>query len=425
MSLNETELDLNAFEDSKIAPSKKSILAAKAKSDNFYNIFLFAVLVILIAVVVYYLFTKIRQSRQITETKIGRHYDHIFGDVYDQNVDELLHAAEEKTLRPIDNYRVGVVQFQNVGDVDAGNRFFQRAIREIIDDPNDADAVFIIDGIEDFRRADNRDLFEILEHARNLVLDAHITEIRERKFRELPKNDDPQYVPKSILAKQSWHRDSQNVHDAKMTEVMLKQFQQVKAENKKKDLRVDYMTIRKMLLENTPQDKQQNLINVLDTIERNDDVNKYVDEIEIIETVAARAMDPANEANRAKIFEALSDSLCDASNGTNSVCLTGRSKLIWQSLALLDFDPEIGIMKSTQMVRNEIIEKVAKIVLEEEQKATPETLAAYTKGENTEEVRLMKQQILNRIEDIREEYREIANSKDINMILAECTAEIN
>jgi dihydroxyacetone kinase-like predicted kinase len=97
---------------------------------------------------------------------------------------------------------------------------------------------------------------------------------------------------------------------------------------------------------------------------------------------------------------------------------------MWQSLALLDYKQDIGVMKSKQMIRNEIFEKVAKIIIDEEAKETPETLAIYTKGGTNEQTEALKARILNRIDCIQEDYRDIANPEDINMAIAECRAEI-
>lgn len=416
---NASEPD-DIFQESNIAISSSHMEKVKRNSDSFSKIFLFCLIVLLVILIFYYVFK--RQKRQ---SIIEQGYNEIFGDAFDENVEHVLQEAEEKKdLRPIDNYRVGVIQIQNVGDIDAGNRFFRRAVNEIIDNPVDEDAMFIIGGLQNFRRADNIELFEVLDHARNLVLDAHLTEIKERKVHEMPKVGDKEYVQKAILAKQQWYSDSQNVHDGKMTEVMLKQFEQVKKENEKNGLSISYPTVRKYILENTPQEKYEQVEKTLDTMDRNIDPNPYVNEREILETVVARALDPENQANKNKIMNAVIISLAEGSNSYSTVCLTGRSKLIWQSLALLDKDPEIGIMKSTQMIRNEIIEKVAKIVTDEEKKESPETLQQYVRGETNEQIENLKARIIERIESIRYEYLDLANPKDLDAVLQECIAEI-
>ncbi len=149
------------FEDSPIALSTEQIQRSKAQADTFYNIFLIVLLLILVFVILYY-FMKNMKRQSSSPVEIG--YNRVFGDAYDDNVEEVLRVAEEKKdLRPIDNYRVGVIQIQNVGDVDAGNNFFHRAIQGVIERPNDEDAVFILGGIEDFKRADNAELFQLLD----------------------------------------------------------------------------------------------------------------------------------------------------------------------------------------------------------------------------------------------------------------------
>ncbi len=414
------------FEDSPIALSTEQIQRSKAQADTFYNIFLIVLLLILVFVILYY-FMKNMKRQSSSPVEIG--YNRVFGDAYDDNVEEVLRVAEEKKdLRPIDNYRVGVIQIQNVGDVDAGNNFFHRAIQGVIERPNDEDAVFILGGIEDFKRADNAELFQLLDQAREMVFDNHINTIHERKINEMPKAGDPQYVQKAVLSKQKWYSDSQNVHDAKMTDVMLMQYKQVKEENKQKGLTMSYETAKKFILNNIPpkeQHKKEYIQKTLDTMERNVSSLDYVNEIDVLETVVARAMDPANEQNRLKIIQALANSLADGSNDYATVCLTGRSKLIWQSLALLDFNPEIGIMKSTQMIRNEILEKVAKIISEEEGKESPETIKEYVSGGDNQQISEMKNRILERIELIRDVYKDIADPKDLNLIICECKAEIS
>jgi hypothetical protein len=408
------------FGDSEIAFSVSKLQKIKENSDRFYNIFLAMFIIVLVALIFYYVF----RQHSHKQSRIETHYNNIFGDVHDRNVDAILRLVEDQKLGPMDNYRVGVVQIQNIGDVDAGNVYFHRAIEEIMQDPNDENAIFVIDGIRDFRRADNEDLFDFLDQAHDLVLDAHLSETNARKIRELPKNNDPEYVQKAILAKQKWNSDAQNVHDSKMTEVMTRQFHQIREENIQKGIQIPYTAAKQILHEHVTQDKYENVTKTLDAIERNDDLFKYIDEIQIFETVVSRAMDPANKNNRKQILEALADSLADGANGYGVVCITGRSKLMWQSLALLDYKQDIGVMKSKQMIRNEIFEKVAKIIIDEEAKETPETLAIYTKGGTNEQTEALKARILNRIDCIQEDYRDIANPEDINMAIAECRAEI-
>jgi adenine-specific DNA methylase len=102
--------------------------------------------------------------------------------------------------------------------------------------------------------------------------------------------------------------------------------------------------------------------------------------------------------------------------------MSGRTKKIWQSIALLDTNPEIGVFKSKQIIRNEIYQKCAKIVdsyLGNAGSVSDNLKQAYYNDENTEQVNELKETIKKDIDLLIDSYANLL-PKEIEIIKNEC-----
>ncbi len=152
-----------------------------------------------------------------------------------------------------------------------------------------------------------------------------------------------------------------------------------------------------------------------------------VRERDIITSVWQRTFDPDNAKNAPQIREALGDAVLDCVERDHVVCISGRTSKVWQALARLDKDTEMGVLKTKQAIRNEIYQKAAKIVddfVGENGSASQALKESYNKNENTEQVKELTECIKNKIDDMREEYRPLMNTQQLDTVLEECKAVI-
>jgi hypothetical protein len=127
------------------------------------------------------------------------------------------------------------------------------------------------------------------------------------------------------------------------------------------------------------------------------------------------------------IRESLSGAVLYCIEGDTVVCMSGRTKKVWQALARLDKDIENGVLKSKQVIRNEIYQKAAKIVddyVGENGTVSTDLKDAYTKGENTEQVKELGETIKTQIDGLKAEYLGLINPDQLNVIVEECKAVI-
>lgn len=422
-----------------------------SKEDE--QLLIIAIILVIIVCIVYYIYAKSPKYNIVEE-----HYRRVHGNLHDDNVDIIIREAKQNdNLRPIDNYRAAVVNIQNAGDIKEGERLIIRTLNDIMidnDQPNMIDQIRINDnitawlGIIDIENEfGNQFNHENADFIRQLMLaiedNIHVNIRRPQLAQESkttkPIKRDEHFIEKSIVANQHWVSDSQNVHDAKMTEIMIKQYNLVLREVTDECINIPYETAKGIVwkqfetnyakggiyfsTQSNYDEKHKKLSATFDTIERNSEIT-YVDEISIFRTVVNRAYSRGNEENKDKILLALVDSMIQQTepihSSTFTVCITGRSKMMWQSLALLDRDPDIGIMKSRQMILNEIYEKIGYLTNIEEEKLSETAKLAYINNIPNQEVDTMKLAILSHIDHIASEYTDEADKKTIDIAIETC-----
>ena len=115
--------------------------------------------------------------------------------------------------------------------------------------------------------------------------------------------------------------------------------------------------------------------------------------------------------------------MLDCVEGNGLVCMAGRTSKYWQALARLDKDPDIGVLKSKQALKNEIYEKSAKIVNDYLSDASDELKLAYQKGNISEQVTELSNSIKEEISNIKNQYTHLSNDEVIP-IIEECLAVV-
>ncbi len=144
-----------------------------------------------------------------------------------------------------------------------------------------------------------------------------------------------------------------------------------------------------------------------------------------------RIQTPVNNANRKNLELSLIDSLQDCVEKGSVVCPTGRNTRLMASFAYLDRDSKskgIGILKSKESLRNEILEASAKIVQKytDSKSSTPKYIIEhYNEGKSTKKVKELEEKIKTEILKLKEDFtgRGLDNKK-IDQILSECIAVV-
>lgn len=407
-------------------------------SSNLFKFIIIAILIIIVIFVILKLITKIKiNGENYYQRRIHQHFNNIGGEELDDEAKEVIRRGEElDNPEAIDHFRIGTVQLLNARNRRAAHRHFREALDQIIRRQVDTrTAPFIINRITDFNDQ-FVDLLDVEELPIQRALLVNFNIVNEQLDHAVKKKieimaDDPEAVQKTILNRQNWQSDSQNVHDSSVYEVLREQVPIVVHENivghldeahtfdeAKEWLKRRYIT---------DQEKLTKINKILDLADADNQVGilSEVSEKELISAVWQRSHDPRNEKNKLQIQEALADSVLDCVENGHNVCMTGRACKIWQALAKLDFNEDIGILKTKQALRNEVYQKAAKVVdsfVGENGSASEELKKDYAESKDTEQVEELKETMKLGIKQIEKEYQGKVPTDQLKMIIEECTA---
>ena len=374
------------------------------------------IIAILCIVVVVLLLLLIKHLFELTERAGDRKYAALRGELNDDAAYEVIrHTQNLAAPRALDHYRAGATFLLNLHDRRAANTHFNAALTQIIAERNGAGVPFILDHIADLTAA-----FELV--GEDLPLQEAMFAYHSTPKKPVIEADDPEYIEKTIIAQQDWQIDPQNVHDSAMHDSFKMQFDYIVNENQR-----------------MPNIQLHGLQEVMQFISGHSELaghinaNSLVPELNVREpavilAVWQRSFDPRNTANRESMHTALLDACLACIEGGRCVCITGRTKQLWASMAHLDFNPEIGIFKSKQAVRNEIYQQCAAIVaqyLGPNGTVNAELKDAFNADADVVEVHQLRETIKNRIQDtVRTQYAGQLPDVQLNDAIQTCIGVI-
>jgi hypothetical protein len=374
-------------------------------------------------------------NEDYNQRKTHHYFDNIHGDIYDDEAKQAINYGEAiENPRAIDHYRIGAVYLVNARDPRRAHDHFTQALNDILDGNVDTrEAPFIINRIDDFKDhfLDFPDIEELpIQNALIAYFNQNTQQIAKAVAkRELISEDDPSFRQKVMLSRQEWQSDSQNVHDSAMYNMLKEQFESTRNANGRiKDIHFhDYQEAVNFVKSRYSGDTEKS--RKIDLVVRRLNENALVSHIpntceqDIVTAIWQRSFDPDNKGNANDMRESLADAILDCVEGDHVVCLSGRTKKIWQALAKVDKDPDNGVLKSKQTIRNEIYQRCAKVVddyVGVNGSASQSLKDAYTAGENTEQVAELTETIRNEIDNVKLEYQMLMPMDQLNIIIEEC-----
>jgi hypothetical protein len=396
------------------------------------TIFAWAAIIIVCIMMISWVYKKEHRIR----TQMYNAYINLHGEDLDEEAKEYIRHAEELPNRTaIEEYQLGTVYLLNANDVNRAHQHFTQALNAVINrNLNQADAIYILDRIDDYR-----DYFmehtEIPDLPYQQAMFAFYEQTAERskqiaeRKKEHISEDDPAFVQKTILANTQWNSDSQNVHDSAITKMIAKQLEILQEENSKfvEDLEKHNFDELQTFYRSYYQHDASKLL-VLDQVLSRISENNFIyglantREKAIILAVWQRTFDPRNKDRAVDMRTALGEAILDCKEAHTVVCLSGRQPKIMQALAQLDCNPEMGVFKTKAALRNEFFTKAAKIVdnyIGVNGSASDELKSDYANSVKSEQVEDLIEQIKKEIEELAEEYKEFLPAEQVEIIKAE------
>jgi hypothetical protein len=408
--------------------------------DQLFKVVFYALIVLIVFLFIRQIYLRVRTGENAQQRELREQFLNIHGEEFDENARAAIEAGERiNHPRAIDHYRIGTVYLVNANDPIRAHRHFTNALQQIIGGMVDpVEAPFIIDRIDDFK-----DYFVDFPEVEDLPLAQAMAanfEHLNSQIRKVahspaaPAADDPEFDQKMILSRQHWQGDSQNVHDSAMYQQLSTQYDIVRRENLViPGIEVHTYDEAKNWLLQKYAGEPENLEKVrkyLDMADNNYEVSSVpgCHEKDILLNVWRRTFDPRNRDNAGTMREAIADAVLDTVEGRSVVCMSGRSKKVWQALARVDCDPEIGVLRSKQAIRNEIYQRCAKVVddfVGENGSASDILRQAYMQNEDSEQVRELKLAIKNKIAEVVQQYADDFDKNTLSSIIVECQSVID
>ena len=454
------------------------------------NELLIAILVVLLVLIIVY-FTKagkeikgkcIRTSTILYDSvvDIGREdlddmYNETDGDFYNQKASMTLKrslAKQDKKKTAKDNFRIGNIYRYYRQDPRMARHYYKLTLNDLRANPEQGNDN-MIDRIEEFDGMEQNDIQEIPNIRELIAEDRMVREILNMGIaRRPPQNPDvnevevvarrivtPTIKPAKIenikvigadKKKQyldglvKYTKDPQTVHDSHVTQDIADHYKKITESLPPSDKsNSDFIREIKGSLEELKNkgeidaDKYNRASTVIDTMKNGAPFSKTDStERDVLVNVWRRINMPQNKEHfeelKISLAEGLADSRVYNNFGLSTVCTGGRVARVMGSLAHLDSDPSVGVLKTKEMVRNEIFQAASHefdSLLkegEDDKLATPEynegakdlnkglTTLASDKFED-----LAKKKIEGRI---RREYTELVDKKDLDILVRESLA---
>lgn len=370
---------------------------------------------------------------QSKRKKFEEGFENLTGNVLDDNALDAINYGEQINKDAYDYYRLGTTYLVNAEDPARAIVHYDNAIQALGEgnfDPDDFDHV--VDRIGDYipiieeYNVNNIGDLENLDNLRfninNVIIDelkeTMETKQKERKQKEIKQKSD---VPQYLEAKQQWHSDSQNVHDSNVSNELMVQFNKLREDNIGDNRTESYLEFQQWAIPQLSRDEQ----GVLNRMNENGLVPalRYkgvnVREQEYLQEIWRRIHHSSNEKNREELKKSLLEQVKSCYENGSIVCPDGRNTRIMSSLAKLDFNPRMGILKTKEVIRNELLHKLSESAKYITNNLDEDELDQYNKGEETPKIKKLIEHVKQDMNNIGHEYKGKLKQDQIDRLIAE------
>lgn len=427
------------------------------------------VVIVLVAILVFYL--VIYKQEQQEEVKQEKDYDEAPPDYKTPKTDQLLRklSKPKNNNDPIKQYKLGVILYNNYHDPVSSYRAFMKSLHlfhknrfngqislpvqryyvekigsylKLIKRKYDADPKILqaaqakVDNVlhdvsdieikvtqttlrpladnvvNNFLTQEEREMDRII---RNIAEYERKARQKETGKKEVDAETKPaQYIEQKIR----WVSDHQNVHDEAIYKAVSNQYNKIKSYNTLYNSSPYTIGSFEEFIRSSDNHKAREVFNWINGV--NAKVEEGVTEKDVIEQVWKRIHAPENAEKQKLMKEALLERLANINQDGNNVCISGRVPNILSALHTLDKDETLGVMKTKQALRNEVLTKTAQVTDVELKKMSEDDLKKYNSNEYNDNVKKTIETIKSKYDEIAKEYEPHMPKTELNTLIDEC-----
>lgn len=350
------------------------------------------IIIVLLVILIWVMYSKNAKSKRKLVRREEPAYRELVG--YEpEGAERVIEEIEVKEHKDeLDHYRLGEVKMFNLNQAEALDHYDQ-ALQVILfgdininqnqnQNRNHARQVFVADRIRDNARI-----------ARNAPLE------QKAHFVAVQLAQQPQDLN---LVKTEWIADSQNVHDSTLNSEVKAQYMKLRDQNGPIDVAKNLDEIYKWIptIKTAGVNKEKINDGLYDMNRGNNSFNLDGDNES---TLLAHVWERIKHSNNQKeLKEAFAQQLSDC----KGVCLDGRISRVMSSFAKLDeLDPNLGVFKTKEVYRHEMLDNMGVIVKRHIDQAPPEVQDDYKNNKKTDQVQQLEKEIKDQLNEKAEEYK--------------------
>jgi tetratricopeptide (TPR) repeat protein len=370
-----------------------------------------ALIIILIIILLHHAFS--------TKPKYSRETEKLFNLLEGEDIahaDETIKSLEKEPelVKDSEYYlRKGVIYQHNLKNPQKAKECYQRALTLLKTEKNN-NYIHVTDRIIDNIRLGNANQMEPLAlRAEELQEHFIVSDLYALATKKKPLETSSDKA-KVIEQKIEYNSDPQNVHDSTINNDFLTQYNRIKKYNNDEGIYYDIKTF-------SPSNK--NVINVIKSFDNKTFTSLIGNDSsrEFINHIYTRIMSKDNIKNRDKLLEMLETQLKDCATSNNGiVCIAGRHTRLLSTFATLDKDPSLGILRSKEMIRNELLNDAAQIVergIGEKSKTPKNIIDEYNNNIESPGVLELKAKMAAEIEGLRTKYNGLIPDAQLDLLI--------
>ncbi len=352
------------------------------------------VVIILVILLVWVMYSKNKNNKKRRVRREEPAYRELIG--YEpEGAAEVVEEIEAKEQKDeLDHYRLGEVKMFNLNQEDALDHYDQALQVILFGDLNlNRDHA----NRDNLNRNHNRQVFVADRIRDNARIAGHGQLEQKAHFVAVRLAQQPQDLNQ---ARVEWIADSQNVHDSTLNSEVKAQYMKLRDQNGPIDVAKNMDEIYKWI-PTLKMDKEKINDGLYNMNRGNNSPNLDGDsESQLLAHIWERIK---HSENKKELKEAFAQQLSDC----KGVCLDGRISRALSSFAKLDDrDPNLGVFKTKEVYRHEMLDNMGAIVKKKVDQAEKVVQDEYNSGKKTDRVIELEKEIKAKLEEKAQEYKD-------------------